>query len=335
MKSDLFPLVSPQQSYPGETSRSHPMIGHRLRGSEMKLRRSRSGSMGRSRRGSRPWVLEGLEERLLLATIYTVNSTGSGTSGMGDSGTLPYVIGQANANANPAGSEIEFDPTVFATPQTITLTNTLEVYNPNVPEVIDGPGASLASFSGNHAVVVFTVGGDAVTIAGLTIEDGSNPGLDAIGGGIVSGGTLTVNDCTITNNLTGDFGGGIGNDGTLSVNDCTFSQNSARVHGGGIGNINGEVTVTDSTISDNSGGGFWETGGKLTILDSSVVDNSGPGISATSGGNHSGTVSVSGCAIAGTRANAAAASSSATGHSRSSTAPSPTTRPPNPAAALR
>ena len=110
---------------------------------------------------------------------------------------------------------IQFDPTVFATPQTITLTNTLELYNPNVPEVIDGPGASLAAISGNNAVVVFNAGGDAATIAGLTIEDGSNPGLDGIGGGIESGGTVTVNDCTFANNDAGDFGGGIGNNGTL------------------------------------------------------------------------------------------------------------------------
>ena len=67
-----------------------------------------------------------------------------------------------------------------------------------MPEVIDGPGASLAAISGNNAVVVFNAGGVAATIAGLTIEDGSNPGIDGIGGGIESGGTVTVNDCTFS-----------------------------------------------------------------------------------------------------------------------------------------
>ena len=48
-----------------------------------------------------------LEPRVVLSpTIYTVNSTGSGTSGSGTSGTLPYVISLANANTNPDGSEI-------------------------------------------------------------------------------------------------------------------------------------------------------------------------------------------------------------------------------------
>jgi hypothetical protein len=48
-----------------------------------------------------------LETRVVLSpTIFTVDSTGSGTSGSGTSGTLPYVISQANANANTDGSEI-------------------------------------------------------------------------------------------------------------------------------------------------------------------------------------------------------------------------------------
>ena len=104
------------------------MVGHRLRGLERKLRKSRGGSLARPRRGRQPWIVEGLEDRLLLSgspTIYTVNSTGNGTTGTGDSGTLPYVISQANSNANTAGSEIQFDPTVFASAQTITLASTL------------------------------------------------------------------------------------------------------------------------------------------------------------------------------------------------------------------
>ena len=43
-------------------------------------------------------------------STYT-SDTGSGSDSEGD---LLYAISQANANTNPAGSEIEFDPTVFA-----------------------------------------------------------------------------------------------------------------------------------------------------------------------------------------------------------------------------
>ncbi len=78
------------------------------------------------------------------ATVYTVNSTGSCASGTGTSGTLPYVIGQANLNPNLAGSVIQFAPTIFSAsnPQTITLTNTLDLGGPSGPLVIDGPGAA-------------------------------------------------------------------------------------------------------------------------------------------------------------------------------------------------
>ena len=50
-----------------------------------------------------------------------------GTSSL--AGDLVYVIGQADANTNPAGSVINFDPTVFPAPttRTITLTSTLEL----------------------------------------------------------------------------------------------------------------------------------------------------------------------------------------------------------------
>ena len=136
------------------------MVGHPLRGLKRTFRKSRGVSLARRRRGMHPWLVEGLEDRLLLSgnpTIYTVNSTGNGTTGTGDSGTLPYVIGQANANTNTAGSEIQFDPTVFASPQTITLASTLVLSETAGPEVIDGPGASLVTVSGGNAVEVFSV----------------------------------------------------------------------------------------------------------------------------------------------------------------------------------
>ena len=118
------------------------MVGDHVRGVDTKSRTSRARATAGARCRKRAWLLEGLEDRLLLSgspTIYTVNSTNGGVSGSGDSGTLPYVIGLANADSNTAGSEIQFDPTVFASPQTITLSSTLELSETAGPEVIDGP----------------------------------------------------------------------------------------------------------------------------------------------------------------------------------------------------
>ena len=78
------------------------------------------------RRRRRLWATEGLEDRLLLAaTIYTVNAITDTRAGSGNTGDLLIASAQANANPNTDGSVIDFDPTVFSTPQTITLSSTL------------------------------------------------------------------------------------------------------------------------------------------------------------------------------------------------------------------
>ena len=91
------------------------MLGHHRRGSGLTAGISWGGCRGRPRRGRRLWLLDGLEDRLLLSgnpTIYTVNSTDGGSSGSGDSGTLPYVIALADADPNPAGPADRVRPDV-------------------------------------------------------------------------------------------------------------------------------------------------------------------------------------------------------------------------------
>jgi hypothetical protein len=83
------------------------MVAHTLRGLKRTLRKSQGALHARRRRGKQPWFVESLEDRLLLSgnpTIFTVNSTDNGITGTGDSGTLPYVIGQANANTNTSAA---------------------------------------------------------------------------------------------------------------------------------------------------------------------------------------------------------------------------------------
>ena len=86
--------------------------------------RSRAG-MDRGGRHRHAAVLEQLEDRTVLSpTVYTVTSTGdsSGDPHTSTSGDLRYCVGLANLNtSNHDGSLIEFDPSLFGTPQTITL----------------------------------------------------------------------------------------------------------------------------------------------------------------------------------------------------------------------
>jgi hypothetical protein len=91
-------------------------------------------------------------------TIFMVTSTtDTDTSSRADevggktypSGDLTWAIAQANANTNPSGSIVEYDPSIFATPQTITLTSTLELGESAGPEIIQGPEAAAITILGD------------------------------------------------------------------------------------------------------------------------------------------------------------------------------------------
>ena len=76
------------------------------------------------------------------------------------------------------------------------------------PEVIDGPGASLVTVSGDDAVEVFSVtSGVTASLTGLTISDG----LATQGGGLsVVGGTVSLTKVAVINNQAVGASGGDG-----------------------------------------------------------------------------------------------------------------------------
>src|ERR1017187_340486 len=104
----------------------------------------------RKRRRMRPTLLA-LEDRKLLSTFTVTNTLDDGSAG-----TLRYEIGQANSNVGVADT-INFDPTVFATPQTIPLTSGQLELTDAATTTISGPGAGLLSISGNNSSRVFFI----------------------------------------------------------------------------------------------------------------------------------------------------------------------------------
>jgi hypothetical protein len=111
--------------------------------------------------------LEYLEGRALLAaTVYTVTNT----SGLADiSGSLPNALSQADGNTDPGGSIIQFSQSVFNKQQAIELRSTLMLTNSMGPIIIDGPGATLLTVSGNNAVGVLQIaGGVTATLSGAS-----------------------------------------------------------------------------------------------------------------------------------------------------------------------
>ncbi len=266
-------------------------------------------------------ALEALESRVVLSpTIYTVNSTGNGTAGAGASGTLPYVISLANADSNPDGSEIEFDPTVFSSAQTINLSGTLVLRETDGPEMIDGPGAGLLSIDGQGQFTVFNNQGTA-SLSGLTITGGGIlPGTP--GSGMFNQGTATLTDCTISGN-SAYKGGGILNYGPamLSLTDCTISGNTSADGGGGLFNGGGAATatITGCTISGNSAvysgggqddgdGGGLDNAATAMLTDCTISGNSAGGTNpggqyGNAGGLYNtGMATITGCTISGNSA---------------------------------
>jgi len=97
----------------------------------------------------------------------------------------------------------------------------------------------------------------------LTINNSSISGnvleYQGTGAGISSSGTLIINNSIISGNVSGKGqtdGGGIDSSGTLEITNSTIDGNSVGGFGGGIYNV-GVAIITSSTISGNfSGGGY-------------------------------------------------------------------------------
>ena len=166
-----------------------------------------------------------------------------------------------------------------------------------------------------------TLGGSELLIdSNLTIEGPGEDELSVSGDRKsrvfrVQGGTVEVGGLTITGGKADDhinaclkhnYGGGILNDGgTLTLTDTTVSQNTAHCGAAGIYNVAGTLTVSNSTITGNtgevSGGGIYSFSGTLAVSDSAISENT-----AEYGGgiyNRFGSLTVSASTISGNTAN--------------------------------
>jgi uncharacterized repeat protein (TIGR01451 family) len=167
------------------------------------------------------------------------------------SGDLRYCINQANLQPAGTTGTITFDPTLFATPQTITLDSstdkgTLKLSDPNLL-TIQGPSGNTVTLSGGGAVGVLDIASGNVKITNLDITQGSTTGL---GGGIVNHGTLTLSNCDLDHDVAAE-GGGLDNERTATVMGCVFNHDSTdgKGDGGGIWSA-GHLTVTNTTIDN-------------------------------------------------------------------------------------
>jgi CSLREA domain-containing protein len=234
-----------------------------------------------------------------------VTSTSDSTTATGN--TLRDAI--AYANTLGAGTHaITFDPTVFATAQTITLSSTLGALTPSDTAgtiTITGPSAGV-TISGNNAVIVFVIDSGTVTLNNLTISHGysdstgsPNPSAggiyndgtasitaaaDAIAGGpytvaASASGVATAADFSLTNNAVGSLVVNTTGDPSTPVN----GENSLREAIAYANSLGGNQTIT---FASNVTGTITLAGTELELSDSTgniTIDGPGASLLSVSG----------------------------------------------------
>jgi hypothetical protein len=147
---------------------------------------------------------------------------------------LREAITAANENipvdACLSGNAVTTDTISFDVSGTITL-NSQIVVTAGGPLEIDG--AKVIELSGGGATRIWWVeNGSVFTLRHLAIVDG----FSVEGGGLYnSGGDVTIDGCTVSENIVdGGAGGGIYNStGIMLVSNSTLSGNLSSVNGGG------------------------------------------------------------------------------------------------------
>jgi CSLREA domain-containing protein len=227
--------------------------------------------------------------------------------------TLRAAIQEANAHASVDTIQLQANTTYTLTrvgADNTALNGDLDIYDhvnivgAGPTTIIDGNGDVV----GESVFQILCVGGagancgggtsppSIVNISNLTIRHGKSYRR---GGAIDNVGTLTLDNCVISDNrvvsATGDFGGGIYNEGTLTLTNTVVSNNMTGFltpAGGGVYHSASSkvLTITNSTISGNStpgfGGGIF-VHGAANLTGSTVSGNTagtGGGISVDSYG---------------------------------------------------
>ena len=223
--------------------------------------------------------------------IVVTTATDDATANPADCPGASCSLRDAITAADTAGTgNITFDPTVFATPQTITLGSALPALTGNI--TITGPTtgtgltlANLVTVSGNNLYQVFNVNSGAVAaLENLVIVNGNGGGANS--GAIENNGTLTVTRSTIASSISSSiYAGSIYNGGTLTITQSLIDGSvSDAFRGGGIYN-QGSLTLVSSTLTGNStadgqGGGLYNDSGTANLTNDTITNNFG----ATGGG---------------------------------------------------
>ena len=151
-----------------------------------------------------------------------------------------------------------------------------------------------------------------LTLKGGIVDTSGEPG----GGAIYTEGTLSMTDCTVTDNEAEyGNGGGIYAEGDLTMTSCTVSNNTVSDNSGGSGggiyiHVTGTHTMTNCTVTSNeakysNGGGIYAMG-TLRMMNCTVTGNksqsSGTGNGSGGGIYTAGSLTMTGGSVTGNEA---------------------------------
>jgi hypothetical protein len=250
------------------------------------------------------------------ATTFTVTSFADSGAG-----TLRTGLGTAGVTA------INFDPTIFSVPTTISLASSLPIINSSL--AITGPAAQL-TINGSNVAQVFYILSGTVSVSNMTIENalarggnGISPPPGGGGGGAGAGAglcvhnlaTVSVSNVNILNSTAqggaggggqgigsigsggGGFGGGAGANGTAASGQRTGGGGGGGDAGGqnasaGVGGTGGDGSPGGSFggafFGGSGGGGGGTVGGNSTGINTIAMTSGMGGAGGGTGGGGGG-----------------------------------------------
>ena len=244
---------------------------------------------------------------------------GTGTDGS-DMGAFPFA-GRISGLLNTATWTAESSPHRISAPCTLVAGATLTIeagvdvlFDADVAFIVEGAlrvhgteTDSVRFLKGTAAEWggIRISGGDSSSFTYARISDGHADGgsLDGAGGGVCCSGPdtrLTMNHCTVSNNVAEGGGGGVCNSdsGAVMLTDCMISGNSASGGGGLLNSYSSSMALKGCLVTGNtaySGGGVANEAGILMFRAASSRR-------ARSQSGGSGTVTLTKCILTGNSA---------------------------------
>lgn len=148
----------------------------------------------------------------------------------------------------------------------ITLTQG-QILIKNDPLTLTGPGKTLLTVDGNHAVRIFDVkAGAPFTLTGMTLQHGMT--ADS-GGALRSDSAVVISEAAFIENAANADGGALDVAGNLTMQNSDVLSNTARGEGGGVNAFGAQTSVMNGRFQNNLAGSY---GGGIYADKSLAID---------------------------------------------------------------